>query len=299
MTRFARLLAPVRGGDLTAGVWDGPRSSAPTVLAVHGITASHMAWPMVAHALPDVRVVAPDLRGRGASGDLPGPWGMRQHADDLVRLLDATGVDRAVVVGHSMGAFVSVTFAAQHPDRIAGLLLIDGGLPLPVVEMSEDADVAVRLLGPAARRLSMTFQTQQHYRDFWKQHPAFADDYSDVVEAYVDYDLVGQEPALRSSVSLDAVTADARELNGSPDYVAALLARVGPVHLLRAPRGLLNEQGGMYPPDAIEHWKREFPGLVVTDVDGVNHYTIIMTPHGAAAVAHAITETIEHTTGTP
>lgn len=69
--------------------------------------------------------------------------------------------------------------------------------------------------------------------------------------------------------------------------------------MLRAPRGLLNEEGGLYPPTVIEQWKKVFPRLVVTDVDGVNHYTIIMTRHGVAAVARAIAETIEHTTGTP
>ena len=54
-----------------------------------------------------VRLIAPDLRGRGRSNTLPGPFGMTRHADDMAAVLDFLGVPRAVVVGHSMGGFVS------------------------------------------------------------------------------------------------------------------------------------------------------------------------------------------------
>jgi|SRR5450631_1364384 len=62
---------PVDGGTLRVGEW-GPDSSdetaAPTVIALHAITASHLAWAPVAQACPRLRVIAPDLRGRGRSG---------------------------------------------------------------------------------------------------------------------------------------------------------------------------------------------------------------------------------------
>ncbi|MGK3816897.1 alpha/beta fold hydrolase, partial [Enterococcus faecium] len=65
----------------------------------------------MAREAPDVRLLAPDLRGRGRSADLSGPFGMSAHSDDLAAILDAAGVDRALIVGHSMGAFVSAVFA--------------------------------------------------------------------------------------------------------------------------------------------------------------------------------------------
>ena len=73
---------PAAGGPLHVGRWgDGDR----VVVAAHGITGNHRSWQGVARALgPDVSLVAPDLRGRGASAKLPGPFGMRAHADDLV-----------------------------------------------------------------------------------------------------------------------------------------------------------------------------------------------------------------------
>jgi pimeloyl-ACP methyl ester carboxylesterase len=56
-------------------------------VAVHGITASAMAWSVAARAMPrEWTLVAPDLRGRGASADLPGPYGLDRHTDDICTL---------------------------------------------------------------------------------------------------------------------------------------------------------------------------------------------------------------------
>ncbi|WP_448073675.1 alpha/beta fold hydrolase [Georgenia yuyongxinii] len=107
----------VDGGTLHAGVWE-PRAAAdgvPTVLAIHGITATHRAWDWVAPDLAGVRVVAPDLRGRGRSNGLPGPFGMARHADDVAALADQVGARGVVVTGHSMGGFVAVVLAHRHP----------------------------------------------------------------------------------------------------------------------------------------------------------------------------------------
>src|SRR6478609_8095911 len=100
--------------DVPGGTLHGLRFGAGdrTVLAVHGITASAMAWPAVAAALPDDwSLVALDLRGRGASREMPGPFGMAAHADDVVTAAAALGGE-LVLVGHSMGAYVSVLAAA-------------------------------------------------------------------------------------------------------------------------------------------------------------------------------------------
>ena len=77
----------------------------PTILAVHGVTASHKAWAYLAAALPDVRIIAPDLRGRGRSNSLPAPYGMPSHAEDLAAVLAELAPGPVVVVGHSMGGF--------------------------------------------------------------------------------------------------------------------------------------------------------------------------------------------------
>src|SRR5690606_31424603 len=117
----------------------------------------------------------------GRSNQLPGPYGMPQHADDLAAVLDAFGVEQAVVIGHSMGAFVSVVLSHRHPNRVAELVLVDGGLPLFVPEGIAPDDLTKAVLGPAQERLTMTFDSVNSYLDFWRVHPAFADDWTETI----------------------------------------------------------------------------------------------------------------------
>jgi len=278
--------APVDGGELAYGEWN-PAAPGPAVLAVHGITATHRAWPVLARHLPGTRILAPDLRGRGRSADLPAPYGLRQHARDLAALLDHAGLDRVVVVGHSMGAFVSVRFAAAHPDRVASLVLVDGGVPLAVPEGVSPEDLPRVTLGPALERLSQAFPSREAYRDFWRAHPALGPYWSEAVAGYVDYDLVESDGALRPSPNPEAVAQSARELGGQdgyPDDLAALRMRVD---VLRAPRGLLDADP-LYAPGVLDAAVAALPDAALHEVEDVNHYTIVMSDRGAEEVAAVV-----------
>jgi pimeloyl-ACP methyl ester carboxylesterase len=286
---------PVDGGSLRVCVW-GPRPAepgVPVVLAIHGITASHLAWRTVSRQLPELCVVAPDLRGRGASAHLPGPFGLARHADDMVAVLDALEVPTALVAGHSMGGFVAMVFGHRHRERADGLLLVDGGLPLPVpADMTAD-QLTEAILGPALARLSMTFPDRAAYAAFWQSHPAFADYWSPEVESYVDYDLTGSEPELRSRVSPDAVREDSLDqLEGTALRAAIAALATEPLTLLRAPLGLRGEPPGLYPEAVMAAHAETMPGLTWHTVPQVNHYTILLGERGAAVVARVVREMI-------
>lgn len=272
---------PVEGGSLATAVWEG---EGPLVVAAHGITASHLSWSMVADALDgSVRFVAPDLRGRGASNSLPGPYGMDAHARDLVAVLDHFGVESALVVGQSMGGYAAVEMAASFPERVARVLMVDGGLPLPIPEGLTLDQIVDAVIGPARARLSMEFESREAHRDFWRSHPALSEWWGPKVEAYVDYDLVGEAPSLRSRVSLDAVMGDS-EFNVRRE--SRLPSVTAPVELLRAERGMLNQVPPLFPDELVAPWRGTVVDLGV--VPDTNHYTIIMSAPGAAAVAEAI-----------
>ena len=289
MTGYSSHAVPVRGGELAVGVW-GSESAAQTVLLVHGVTASHQSWPLVAEALTGVRVIAPDLRGRGRSNTLPGPYGMPQHADDLAAVLDHFAVGSCVVVGHSMGAFVSVVFAHRHPERVSELVLVDGGLPLAVPEGMDPAEFTKAVLGPASERLSMTFPSREAYATFWQQHPAFSE-WTETVADYVDYDLQGAAPELHPATAYQAVAEDSAELTGSDSVVSALEHLAHRTVFLRAPRGLLDAEPLYQAPD-VAAWAARLPDFEAVEVDDVNHYTIILGRHGAQQVVPRIREAL-------
>jgi pimeloyl-ACP methyl ester carboxylesterase len=296
MTRYETGDVPVRGGSLRVGTWSAGGPARRVVLAVHGITSSHRAWPLVAERVasaPGTLFVAPDLRGRGRSADLPGPYGMAAHAEDLVAVLDRLAPGRpAVVAGHSMGGFVAVALAARRPDLVAGLVLVDGGIPLELPPGWTLAAAAEAGLGPAAARLSMTFADREDYRDFWRAHPAFAE-FSAVVRDYVDYDLRPGGPPWRCSCVAEAMYADHAEQFAGGPVDRAWAAVAAPVTFLRASRGLLDEPGGLYPEPAVSRWLAAHPGVHRVEVPGVNHYTITLGAAGAARTAAALTAALD------
>ncbi|MDW4572940.1 alpha/beta hydrolase [Microbacterium sp. M3] len=291
--RYRALDVPVPGGTLRAGVWEPTDAApgAPTVLLVHGVTASHLAWPFVVDRLPGVRVIAPDLRGRGRSNGIEGAAGMAAHADDLATLLDAVGVDRAVVVGHSMGGFVSVVFAHRHPERVSRLLLVDGGLPLDVPSGLSADELVAGILGPTAARLSMRFADVGEYLEFWRRHPAFAAAWTAELEEYLAYDLVDDGAgAFRPATSYATTADDTVDMNTGTALPEALAGLRHPTRVLTAPRGLQDDPPGLYAPEYLAGVLEAFPEVTHERIDGVNHYTIVMSPDGAAVVATAVRE---------
>lgn len=285
-----RLDVAVAGGTLAAFELNGRDDPAlPLVIAVHGITGNAFAWMPVARALAGrARVVAPDIRGRACSRELPGPYGMAAHAADLGCLLDALGEQRAVFAGHSLGAYIVGRFAADHPERVVGAVLVDGGLTIPGTEDVDPQEFIKAFLGPALARLEMTFESPQAYLEWWRTHPAFAGgDVADAdLQAYAWHDLVGEEPQLRSSVAAAAVRGDAAD---TFTMGAAAHRLTVPTTMLCAPRGLLDQPSPMQPLDLVREWAAGSPSQRAFElVPDVNHYTITLGGPGAEAVASAI-----------
>ena len=100
------------------------RGSGRPLVLLHGGLATHVSClRMAAPLLPRYRVIAPDLRGSGASHD-GRPLSYDQLADDLAALLDHVGLARAAIGGFSFGAACAVAFALRHPSRVAALAIM-------------------------------------------------------------------------------------------------------------------------------------------------------------------------------
>ena len=117
------------GVSLAYRVW-GPEVEPPLVL-LHALGEASSDWAALAEALaPAWRVYAPDLRGHGAS-DWPGSYTIEQLTADLAAFVDALGLDRIALVGHSIGAAPAYLYAARHPGRVARLVLEEPAPPWP------------------------------------------------------------------------------------------------------------------------------------------------------------------------
>jgi pimeloyl-ACP methyl ester carboxylesterase len=256
-------------------------------LAAHGMTPGLMTWRTVARRLdPGICLLAPDLRGRGRSSRLPGPYGIAAHVADLIAVLDHAGVRSAVLVGHSMGAYVLERLAGDHPERAAAVVLLDSGLPFPRPEVHDeivDAGVARGLL-----RLAVTFPSADRCVQAWRKHPAMAQSWNEDIEEFVRYDLVEDRGLVRCGASVAAVRTDGTEM-AVDDVNRTALDRVpAPVHLLRAERGLFDDDP-LISPETLQAFAAAYPSVRIEEVAGVNHYTLVLGPGpGPYRVAAAI-----------
>jgi len=100
------------------------------LLLTHGFASSSHAWAPVVDAFGgERRCIAWDVRGHGTGylPDDPAKYSIPLTIGDMLGILDLEGIDRAVLVGHSMGGYLSLEFHKAHPDRVAGLVLVGTG----------------------------------------------------------------------------------------------------------------------------------------------------------------------------
>lgn len=119
---------------------NGPPGPGPCVLLTHGFSASARMWdPNLAALTERRRVLTWDLRGHGRSDapDDPALYSEALAVADMAALLEAVGVERAVVGGLSLGGYLSLAFHLQHPERVSALMLFDTG---PGYRRSEPRD---------------------------------------------------------------------------------------------------------------------------------------------------------------
>jgi pimeloyl-ACP methyl ester carboxylesterase len=122
----------------------------PPVVLIHGAGGTHQHWLYQVRDLPGSPTYALDLPGHGRSQG-PGRDGIPAYGDWLVAFLDMAGLDRPVLVGHSMGGGIALDVALRYPARVAGLGLVATGARLRVMPailegIQEDKEAAVRLI---------------------------------------------------------------------------------------------------------------------------------------------------------
>jgi pimeloyl-ACP methyl ester carboxylesterase len=144
------------GGVRLAYVEEG-RGDPPVVL-VHGMACDHThLLPQLHHLSPRHRVVAVDLRGHGASDKPEGRYTTEVFGGDLRFLFDGLGLDRPILIGHSLGGSVALDFAVRHPELVRALVLLDSGIRPPSARREELLPFYATLGGPDHEDLVRAF----------------------------------------------------------------------------------------------------------------------------------------------
>ena len=220
-------------------------------------------------------VYALDLRGRGDSNSIRGPFGMQAHAEDVLAVMNDIGDTAPVdLVGHSMGAFVVAALAGMAPERIKRAFMIDGGVPFTMPSDQTIDEFLPKVLGPALKRLAMKFPDPETYISYFRDQRAFSKGWSAALSEYASYDLRGDT----ASTNPACVAADSTELfgAGSELVTTGLHSLPSSTLVIRAERGL-QDDAPLYPDTAVFD---RFPQLRVVTLPDSNHYDIIMSPQG-------------------
>ncbi|MEW6337913.1 MAG: alpha/beta fold hydrolase [Acidobacteriota bacterium] len=198
------------------------------LLLIHGFPLSSEIWRPIRPALEQVaRVITPDLRGFGESDAEGGDYDVRSYTTDVIALLDLLGIERAVIGGHSMGGYIAQRCAAEHRERLLGLLLVSTRASGDGQEARARRNAAIdhirrqgsaeflasfvpKLIGPSTR----------------ERAPRFADELASLAAEVPDHVLIGCLAGMRDrpdfTADLPGIDVPALVLVGDEDSVTPL-----------------------------------------------------------------------------
>lgn len=259
------------GIQIQLAVWEG---KGKPILCIHGLTANCRFWDCLASALsPRHRVIAMDLRGRGLSDKPPTGYSIERHCKDILTLMDDQGLERPVLMGHSLGAFISLVFAAKHPQKASRLILVDGGGKLSETQMAK----VFTGIKPSLDRLGQVFPSFEAYLMNMKQ-ALYLQPWNSYMETYFRYEVEEVEGGVRSRVHPKHIEEEAINLK-KEDSTQFYSKVTCPTLILRATKGMLAEDDLVLPEDVAERMVKEFPHAELLELEGVNHYTILFQPN--------------------
>ncbi|MBT8332266.1 MAG: alpha/beta hydrolase [Deltaproteobacteria bacterium] len=259
------------GIAMQLAIWEGKGRQ---VLCIHGLTANCRCWDVMASSLtPENAILAIDLRGRGLSDKPSAGYSMRHHIQDILCVLDDLKQEKIVLMGHSLGAFISLAFAAHYPERTEKIILMDGGGQL-TQDQWEKVTVAIK---PSLDRLGQVFPSFDAYVAHMKRAP-FLQPWSQAIEDYFQYESEAVEGGMRSRINPDNIIEEIQNIQ--QEVPSGYYPKVScPVLILRATNGILSRDDLVLPESAVEKMVSEIPNAHSVNIDGTNHFSILFQPN--------------------
>ncbi|NNK85734.1 MAG: alpha/beta hydrolase, partial [Desulfobacterales bacterium] len=250
------------GIKINLAVWKG---TGKPILCVHGITANCRCWDAMASVLAPHQIIAMDLRGRGQSDKPPTGYSMAHHVQDIHSILDTLKIEKIVLMGHSLGAFIALAFGVQYPERVDRIILVDGAGKLS----PEQFDKVFEAIKPALDRLGKIYPSSKDYIDTMKSAP-YIQPWSDALENYYRYELEeAGEGGVRTNIDPKNIMEES--VNVRKVDVEELYPKINcEVLILRATKGLFGLDDLLLPEQVIEKMLQAIPRASRFDVEGAN-----------------------------
>lgn len=158
----------------------------PTIILIHGITANSHAFDGIIHSglFRQFNIICPDLRGRGLSSKPAFSYTLRDHALDIIGLLDHLNIDAATIVGHSYGGLLAAYISAHYPNRVKKIIFLDAA-----AELNPNS---AKMLEPIFARLSKVYDSYDDFINSMKNAPQITE-WDPFMESYYCADIQMRE----------------------------------------------------------------------------------------------------------
>lgn len=169
----------VNGNEIQ--VADYPGTKGP-IIAIHGLTGTYKNMHYYADKFGgDYRIIAVDLRGRGNSDNADTDTSIFKHAEDILALIQELKIDNPILLGFSMGAFISAIVASRL-ESVQGLILLDGA--------AKSSDHQRGIVKPSLGRISRQFTSKEHYADETRKiYSNLGIEWNEVLQDIVEYEV--------------------------------------------------------------------------------------------------------------
>ncbi|MBI3654009.1 MAG: alpha/beta fold hydrolase [Acidobacteria bacterium] len=225
LDRFAR----VNGIELHYVEYE---KNGPTLLLFPGLTANAHCFDGLLQAGLDkhFHILALDLRGRGLSDKPASGYGLAAHATDVIGLLDALPLERALLGGHSFGGLLTLYVAAHYPDRVEKIVIMDAAARLVT-------PTVIELIKPSLERLGKRVKSWEVYLDTIKRAPFYEGWWDPTIESYFRADVQTHADGSVQARSRPENIMEVLEQASAEDWLSHLAKIPHPAILLRGTDG--------------------------------------------------------------
>jgi pimeloyl-ACP methyl ester carboxylesterase len=252
----------INGNDIQ--VVDYPGKKGPIIM-IHGLTGNHKYNHFYAEKLKgEYRILSVDLRGRGNSSKIGSESTIFQHAEDILELIKTLEIEHPILLGHSMGAFIS-SIVASKLNTVKAVILLDGA-----AHMSEHQRAIIQ---PALGRLTKQYTSKENYVDEIKQiYSTLGITWNDALKAAVEYEVeqVGDHWENKSSAA--GILADFESFYRYD--VKEVCSKITCPVLLVYAKGKLGSLPPLFNIKDYDNTQTYTPNIEMT-VSDCNHYTMV------------------------